>query len=309
LCLSINSHQTAEACFRAIKVQWDEACTHGRFRLQDIDRLRGASAGTLAPPRIILALHDRPAELHFDAAVGRVHSVIPPDGSELTIAVVTHGAEAIGIELDASAGCYEEWEIQAHAANLQCVFEAIAGGLPERVADIPIVSREGQQALLALGEDRTVEPADSFEFVHRLIAERARRIPTAVAIKRGEQRLTYQELDLLSDRVASALRAEAPGELIAIFGHASMEVLIALLGILKAGSAYLALDPQWPPQRLAFMLDDSNASVLLTVGQLPEELRNCTARMLDLQQCLVEPQRSPTASIHPDRPVSRKRSA
>jgi non-ribosomal peptide synthetase component F len=59
LCVSINSHQTAEACFRAIKVQWDEACTHGRFRLQDIDRLRGASAGTLAPPRIILAISMR----------------------------------------------------------------------------------------------------------------------------------------------------------------------------------------------------------------------------------------------------------
>ena len=102
-----------------------------------------------------------------------------------------------------------------------------------------------------------------------------RRTPEAVAVEAGPQSLTYADLDVRANRLAHHLQDSGvgPDVLVGICVERSLEMAVGLLGILKAGGACLPLDPSYPPERLAFMLDDAAPAALLTqarlVGRLP----------------------------------------
>ena len=100
----------------------------------------------------------------------------------------------------------------------------------------------------------------------------------------GEQRLTYAELNRRANRLAHYLRAVGvvPEVLVGVFAERSVEMLVGLLGVLKAGGAYLPLDPQYPQERLAFMLADTAAPVLITQKHLSARLPPQGARVIFL---------------------------
>lgn len=110
----------------------------------------------------------------------------------------------------------------------------------------------------------------------RLFEAQVERTPEATALVFENHRLTYRELNAKANQLAYHLRALGvePEKLVGICGERSIEMLIGFLGILKAGGAYVPLDPSYPQERLAFMLSDSQVSVLLTqeklVARLPE---------------------------------------
>ncbi|HEX6370148.1 MAG TPA: amino acid adenylation domain-containing protein [Longimicrobium sp.] len=110
--------------------------------------------------------------------------------------------------------------------------------------------------------------------VHRLFAAQAARMPGAVAVEGADGALTYAELDALSAGVAAALRARGAGRgsLVAVAAERSARMVAALLGVLRAGAAYLPLDPEYPAERLAYMLEDSGASLLLLDRSLEDRL-------------------------------------
>jgi amino acid adenylation domain-containing protein len=112
-------------------------------------------------------------------------------------------------------------------------------------------------------------------FLQELFSEQARLHPQRIAVSVNGQRLTYAELDARSNQVANTLRAQgvAPDEIVAVYGQRSLEMVIALLGTLKAGAAYLPLDPNYPIERLAFMLADTGARHVLACQALPDALR------------------------------------
>ncbi|GAB3833615.1 amino acid adenylation domain-containing protein [Dactylosporangium cerinum] len=116
-----------------------------------------------------------------------------------------------------------------------------------------------------------------------LIAEQAARTPDAVAVQFQDRRLTYRELDAAADRVARRLRAEGagPGGLVAVSAERSTDLVVGLLGVLKSGAAYVPLDPDYPADRLAFMLADAAAPVLLTQSRLPVPDTTATVIFLD----------------------------
>ncbi|MFI9275600.1 amino acid adenylation domain-containing protein [Kitasatospora sp. NPDC052896] len=101
--------------------------------------------------------------------------------------------------------------------------------------------------------------------VHELFAERAAAAPGSVALECGERRLSYGELDALSNQVAHLLRESGvgPGTAVAVCAVRGPGAVVALLAVLKAGGHYLPLDPEYPAERLAFMLADSAAGLVL----------------------------------------------
>ncbi|MEV0132076.1 amino acid adenylation domain-containing protein [Dactylosporangium sp. NPDC050688] len=116
-----------------------------------------------------------------------------------------------------------------------------------------------------------------------LIAAQAARTPDAVAVQFQDRRLTYRELEAAADRVARRLRAEGagPGGLVAVSAERSTDLVVGLLGVLKSGAAYVPLDPDYPADRLAFMLADAGAPVLLTQSRLPVPDTTATVIFLD----------------------------
>ncbi len=135
-----------------------------------------------------------------------------------------------------------------------------------------LTDEERHQLLFEWNETSRDFPHD--HCVHELFEEQAARTPEAVALVCGGERLTYAELNARANRLARHLRAcgVGPEVRVGILLERDARAGIALLSVVKAGGAWLALDPAYPPTRLAFMIEDAGASVLLTTTQLAASL-------------------------------------
>ncbi|GFJ93767.1 hypothetical protein Prum_074090 [Phytohabitans rumicis] len=110
--------------------------------------------------------------------------------------------------------------------------------------------------------------------VHRLIERQARSAPTAVALRQGAVKVYYAELELRANRLAHRLRTlgVGPDTVVGICLPRTPDYAVSVLAVLKAGGAFLPLDPEYPVERLRFMLDDAAAAVVLAAGRLPAGL-------------------------------------
>ncbi|HEV8581882.1 MAG TPA: non-ribosomal peptide synthase/polyketide synthase [Thermoanaerobaculia bacterium] len=138
----------------------------------------------------------------------------------------------------------------------------------QRLWDFDLLSETERSEVLVWGGAPEETAAVPFVPVHRAFEERAAAAPDAVAVIAGERRLTYGELDRWSNRLAHRLRllGVGPEQVVGVAVERSPELIVALLAVLKAGGAYAPLDPSYPPERLAFILDDAAATVLLTTA-------------------------------------------
>ncbi|GAA1263709.1 hypothetical protein GCM10009677_14200 [Sphaerisporangium rubeum] len=130
----------------------------------------------------------------------------------------------------------------------------------------------------------TASPLPAVPGMVRLFEERVAAAPERVAVVAGEVRWSYAELNAAANRLAWRLRAAGagPGEVVAVYAGRSAHTLAGLLAVLKAGAAYLPLDPEYPAARVELVLGDSGARFALTTGELRERLPAFTGTVLDL---------------------------
>jgi amino acid adenylation domain-containing protein len=159
------------------------------------------------------------------------------------------------------------------AGHVVRLLEGIVEDPRRRVSELPVLT-EPELRLQIVEWNATAAGYPDRSCLHELIQAQAERTPEAVAVQCAGIRLTYSELDRLANRLANRLQADgvARGDLVAICVPRSLEMLVAMLAILKAGAAYVPLDPLYPPERLAFMVQDSGARVIVTQAGLPEGL-------------------------------------
>ena len=140
---------------------------------------------------------------------------------------------------------------------------------PERpVAMLPTVPARERELLRVWNE--TTRPYASQACVHELFEAQVDRTPDAVALVFRAQRLTYRELDERANSLAERLRGlgVGPDVLVGVFVERSIEMVVGLLAVLKAGGAYVPMDPAYPSARIAMMLEDARAEVVLTQERL-----------------------------------------
>ncbi len=149
------------------------------------------------------------------------------------------------------------------------------------VAALPLLPRAERDQLLTDWQG-AVSTYDRAVCVHQHFEHQAARTPEATALVFGEEQLTYRELNARANRLAHRLRAEGVGPevLVGICVERSVDMVVGLLGILKAGGAYVPMDPAYPAERLAMMLDDSHAPIVLTQRLLQSLLPVGQARLM-----------------------------
>ncbi|AUX33971.1 uncharacterized protein SOCE836_061390 [Sorangium cellulosum] len=140
---------------------------------------------------------------------------------------------------------------------------------------------ERQEVLAQWGRGAAAAPVED-RCIHQLFEAQAERAPEAVAVVAGDRRVTYRELDGRAEQLAGRLRAMGvgPGVVVGVCMERSAEMVVGLLGVLKAGGAYLPLDPVYPRDRLAFMVQDAGAGLVLSQARLSERLPPSGARRL-----------------------------
>lgn len=184
---------------------------------------------------------------------------------------------------------FELSTIERMAGHFVTLLQGIAADPVQSIATLPILGAVEQRRLLIEWNDTEADfPADSC--IHDLFEAQVRRTPNAVAVEFEDVQLTYQELNQRANRLAHYLRELGVGTetLVAISLPRSLEVAIGLLGILKAGGAYVPLDPSYPEARLRFMLEDSQATVLVTMEKLVED-RGWMMADRDLRSSSLDP--------------------
>ena len=176
----------------------------------------------------------------------------------------------IGGIIEYATDLFERGSVEALGDRLVRLLAAAVARPEQSIGRLDILGA-GERATLLRGWNdtaRAIAPATLPE----LFGAQAARTPGATAIVFGDERLTYAELDARSNQLAHHLRGlgVGPEVIVALCVERSPEMIVGLLGILRAGGAYLPLDPDYPPERLAFMLADANAPVLVAHSHLAD---------------------------------------
>ncbi|MCP4657327.1 MAG: AMP-binding protein, partial [bacterium] len=200
---------------------------------------------------------------------------------DLTLALVESESGILG-GLEYNTDLFDTTTMDRLFAHYEHLLEGVVGDPEKRLSELPWLAPGERHQLLVDWNDTGGEasicppPGEPPEqrSIHELFESRAQRIPAAVALVVGDRRLSYGELNRRADRLASSLRSlgVGPETVVGLCARRSFGMLEGMLGILKAGGIYLPLDPGIPRQRLAFMLEDSGAAVLVTAGDASRDL-------------------------------------
>ncbi len=171
----------------------------------------------------------------------------------------------------------------------------------EHVAEVSLVS-ERHQLGAEWNDTQTDTPAD--KCIHHLFEEQVERFPDTIAAVFGDEQLTYRELNQRANQLAHHLQTlgVGPEVLVGLCAERSLEMVVGLLGILKAGGSYLPLDPNYPPERLTFMLADAQPLILLSQSHLLDRLTDISATIITLDKDWAANQSltNPTSTIKPE---------
>jgi amino acid adenylation domain-containing protein len=162
----------------------------------------------------------------------------------------------------------------------------------QRLSELPLLTAAERHQLLAEWDPGPAGAGRGRGCLHRRFEEQADRTPEAPAVSCGGERLTYRELDVRADRLARHLAAAGvrPGDVVGLCLEQSLDLVVALLAVLKAGAAYLPLDPASPTERLAFALADSGAALVITPDFLKAEREAVAAGSGDRRELESDPE-------------------
>ncbi|HEV8580079.1 MAG TPA: amino acid adenylation domain-containing protein [Thermoanaerobaculia bacterium] len=192
------------------------------------------------------------------------------------------------MQLTWSTDLFDAATVQRLMGHLESLSAAVLADPSRRLSDLSLLSAPEHHQILAEWNDTAAEiPRRD---VAALFAEQARRLPEAVAVSSEEGDLTYGELDWRASRLARRLAAAGvgPDVRVALLAQRSPALVVGILAVLKAGGAYVPLDPSYPAERLAWMLADVEARVLLAQPELLAELPEGIA-MPEVVELTAEP--------------------
>jgi amino acid adenylation domain-containing protein len=185
--------------------------------------------------------------------------------------------------IEYSTELFDAETIERLKTHYQTLLESIVKHPELSIARLQLLPQPEQRKLLAWNSDRAY-PVD--RCLHELIAAQVERTPDAPALTFENQSVTYRELDNRANQLAHHLRTlgVGPDVLVSIFMERSVEMVVGLLAVLKTGGAYVPIDPAYPPDRVAFILEDTAAPVLLTQKSLSSALPPHSARVVCLDE-------------------------
>jgi amino acid adenylation domain-containing protein/non-ribosomal peptide synthase protein (TIGR01720 family) len=213
------------------------------------------------------------------------------------ITLAAYDGEELSLKIEFDRRRLDDLVVQRLLGHLRCLLEGAAANPLAKVRDLSLIGEAERQELIsgfnvpALEPPGDSMPIDGYATLHGLFEAQVVRRPQSVALTCDRESLTYQELNSRANQVARELVkfGVKPDTLVGLCLDRSNELVIAILAVLKAGGAYLPIDLAYPADRLAVMLEDAQAPVLLTESKLTGKLPSTKAKVLCLDEVLAEP--------------------
>lgn len=198
-----------------------------------------------------------------DLAITPVESTTQTAKFDLTISIDDREG-CLGASIEYNTDLFEAATIYRMMEHFQILLESIVANPNARLHELPMLPASERNRLLCEW-NQTQTPYPKTQTISQLFEKQAAKTPNAVAVRFGDEQLTYRELNARANQLAHHLRKKgvhADG-LVGLLMERSMEMIVAILGIIKSGGAYISLDPNSPKERLAFIIRDAGISVLL----------------------------------------------
>ncbi|MFA0813513.1 amino acid adenylation domain-containing protein [Microbulbifer epialgicus] len=203
---------------------------------------------------------------------------------DLELAVVEH-EKGFSLGWIYNQDIFDESTIKQMAEHFEVLIRSGLKNTKMPIQQLPLLSVSERERLLISWNDTDADYPDEI-CAHEIFEHQVKLTPNAKAIVCGDQSLSYTELNQRANQLANYLRSSGiqPDELVGICLNRSVEMVIAMLGILKSGGAYLPLDPGYPKSRLSFIVADSNMRIVLTQESLRDQLSLLNTPMQCLDQ-------------------------
>ncbi|MBX8513358.1 amino acid adenylation domain-containing protein [Pseudomonas cichorii] len=199
---------------------------------------------------------------------------------DLSLSLTDDGTDLTG-SVEYASDLFDDSTIARFMSHFQTLLEGLLGNDLQAVSRLPLLNEEEREQVLH-GWNATERPLPGNPCIHELFEQQVRNQPDELALIFEDQHLSYAELNAEANRLAHYLLATGiqPDDRVALAVERSPRLIVALLAILKAGAAYVPLDPAYPAERLAYMLSDSAPRALLCehgalqrLGELPADLQ------------------------------------
>ncbi|MFF5112152.1 amino acid adenylation domain-containing protein [Streptosporangium sp. NPDC000509] len=197
---------------------------------------------------------------------------------------IGHDGDGLRAHLSYNADLFEPGTAERLVDHFETLLRCVTGAPETRLSELELLGQDERELVLERWNGGASRPdAGEVTTLHGLVERAAARSPEAVAVVFGTTELTYGELDSRAGRLAQVLRGHGVGrdERVAVCLEQSPDLAVAVLAVLKAGGAYLPLDPEQPADRLAHLVSDSGTRVLVTAPALADPLRAQVTVLLD----------------------------
>lgn len=255
----------------------------------------------------IVVFENHPSEISPETVSGgiEVHDQRYLEQSNYPLALLAVPGTALQLIIVYQDQHFDEAVITRMLGHMKTILESMPTRLDRPLADVPILSdNEQQQWLTGWNNTQAYTPVD--KSIHELFEMQVMQTPHAEALIDQHERLDYHTLNRRANQLADHLISQGlqQGDLAAICMERSVEMIVAVMAVLKAGGGYIPLDPDYPDARLDYLMKDSGASLVLTLQNLSRKLAGSSIRILcldtDRDAIASASDANPDRQIHPD---------
>jgi len=285
--LQLRPEETILDLFIRLQDQQSNLLPHQHLGLAEIQRVAGM--GELFDTLVVFENYpvDRKALGQATSGALRIayHGGHGGDTSHYPLGLLVGPGPRLELRLGYRPDLFDQATIETLAGRLTRLFEAVVADPQQRIGRIDLLTAAERRLVLQEWND-TAHPVEAIT-LPELFERQVQKSPAATALVFEDTSLTYDELNTRANQLAHHLIAQGigPESVVALALPRSLEMVVALLGILKAGAAYLPLDPHYPADRLAFMLSDAAPAALITVEALAAQFQDTAALF-----CLDQPE-------------------
>ena len=288
--VQLREDQTVAEVVEQVRVTIAEAQAQGDEPLkQQVEALWGAGDRGRSPIVQVLMVFDEShqwAETLQRPGVGVSQPEVPLGvaGYDLSQSVPKAGEIIVG-SLEYAPDLFDATTIERWIECLKTVLFDMVRRTGVTVSQLQLLTPQERSQVL-VGFNNAVAEGPHYKFIQEMFEAQVERIPDEVAVVFVEERLTFQRLNRKANQLARFLRSRGvkPDQLVGICVERSVEMVVGVLAVLKAGGAYLPLDPSYPAEWLTYIINDAGPQVLLTQERLRERLSSSGAELISLDR-------------------------